>query len=454
MTISPLGKNLIIASVGSIIAAAAYSGFWFTMAESIKADAANLGVHLMGPEASVRVGTVHVTGFPAALHVRIDGIDGDMAEQDGLRGGFSAPLVTGEASPFAPMTMQLTVPSLKMTAHQAADAEGQTVEMAAKLNAISGPVTFSTDGQVMSSLRLDDVSATVQVIKDAEVSVAANINVGQSTFEINSIASAYDIEYTLADAMVTLRDEVKGHKLAALTLQTPHGILALVKDASHVHEINIDGIHAVITPPGEEEMAVSTEQISLGYEQDGIDKGGKKAQMREWLRAETITLPDRIDTDLPFGRVIDRVRFDMSLSGVSHREIMQSKTVFSLLQDWRDNDGALTMTDFGFEYGPLSLGLSGDAALDQQMQPKGALTATIKGALEGIDTLVERGVVQEKRARTLRLMVTMLSLKSLGKDGNAITLPFRLDGGVIYMSDLPIERIPTIDWKRLGGSIL
>ncbi|MGH6961844.1 MAG: DUF2125 domain-containing protein, partial [Dongiaceae bacterium] len=89
---------------------------------------------------------------------------------------------------------------------------------------------------------------------------------------------------------------------------------------------------------------------------------------------------------IPLGPTLSQVSLDGKLMGSIPRG-----PIAEALAAWRDNGGAIELTNASVGWGPLFMTGNGTLALDQRLQPLAAGTARRRGYLAAIDALVAAG---------------------------------------------------------------
>lgn len=111
---------------------------------------------------------------------------------------------------------------------------------------------------------------------------------------------------------------------------------------------------------------------------------------------------------------------------------------------WRDAGGAAEMDHFYINWAPLRLAATGTLALDDRMQPVGALSTQIQGFLEAADGLYK---AKAMRARDLTLARVVLSSMAEAKNNiPTLTMPMSLQNSQILLGPVTVVQLPMIHW--------
>lgn len=136
------------------------------------------------------------------------------------------------------------------------------------------------------------------------------------------------------------------------------------------------------------------------------------------------------------GAAIETISLSFTVKGAVDREPSA----------WRDDGGTVELQRSEIAWGPLSATATGTLALDDRMQPMGALTARIQGYGAAIDALVAGKAIQPADATLAKFALGTLS--KTGADGKPrIEAPVTLQNGFLYLGAAKLARLPEIAWK-------
>ncbi|HTZ79149.1 MAG TPA: DUF2125 domain-containing protein [Stellaceae bacterium] len=140
------------------------------------------------------------------------------------------------------------------------------------------------------------------------------------------------------------------------------------------------------------------------------------------------------------GRVIDEVSARATLKGV----IPAGPTPEALAR-WRDDGGTLELQLTRLVWGPLQANADGTLALDQQLQPEGAMRATIVGPGAIPDAMVASGAMRPNDGQLAKIALGLMSKP--GANGTPqVTLPARVQNGNLYLGPARLLAMPRIAW--------
>lgn len=151
-----------------------------------------------------------------------------------------------------------------------------------------------------------------------------------------------------------------------------------------------------------------------------------------------LTLPAALP---PFGNIVDGLSVTATLKG----RLPYGAPTPSLTA-WRDDGGTLELTKAVLHWGALNIDATGTLALDGDLQPIGALKATIEGQNEIVDAAVGAGTLKPKDAGLAKIVLSVLAKP--GPDGRPqITAPIRLQDAHLFIGPARIAALPRIAWR-------
>ncbi|MDE2228542.1 MAG: DUF2125 domain-containing protein [Alphaproteobacteria bacterium] len=143
----------------------------------------------------------------------------------------------------------------------------------------------------------------------------------------------------------------------------------------------------------------------------------------------------------PFGTTIQDISATATIDGT-----MAPAPLPQMLDAWRRAGGAIELESAHLAWDKLDIDANGTLALDDDLQPLAALTATVRGQNEIVDAAVGSGAMPEGDAGLARAVLAMISQQ--GDDGRKqIRLPISAQNRRLYLGPAAIARIPTIDWR-------
>ena len=116
------------------------------------------------------------------------------------------------------------------------------------------------------------------------------------------------------------------------------------------------------------------------------------------------------------------------------------------LAAWRDDGGTLEIDRLALDWAPLDLRASGTLALDEALQPIGALTTEISGHGPLLQKLVTMGWVRQQDARIAGIAFGLL--EKPGAEGRPVLkAPVTVQDGYLYIGPARLAPLPRIAWN-------
>ncbi|SDH36099.1 DUF2125 domain-containing protein [Roseospirillum parvum] len=157
------------------------------------------------------------------------------------------------------------------------------------------------------------------------------------------------------------------------------------------------------------------------------------------LQLADLDLPPQ--AGLPLGSRLDNLDLDARLLGP-----LPALPVGEAVNAWREAGGTLEVDRLSLDWPPLDVLTEGTLALDDFMQPEGALTARVRGFFEAVDSLAARGVVRSRDASMARIVLGVLAKRPPGGGPPELKVPVTLQQQMLYVGPMPLLALPTIRW--------
>ena len=116
------------------------------------------------------------------------------------------------------------------------------------------------------------------------------------------------------------------------------------------------------------------------------------------------------------------------------------------LTHWRDDGGTIELQSLRLRWGSLLIDASGTLALDNTLQPEGALTATITGQDAAVDVAVMTGALKPEQANAAKTVLGLLA-KPSAQGEKAISLPITMQNRALFLGPAKIANIPPVPWQ-------
>jgi hypothetical protein len=321
------------------LAAAAYSGYWFTTAARLRAGVERWAAARQAEGRDLRWTSVAVEGFPLSFRLRVTAA--------ALRGErpvpfeASSPILTGEAWPW-------NLRHWRVSASAGAQLRTPIQDTALAAAALDGEIAFAASGGMAVTLRAHQIAATG----------GAALRVAEA-----------ELQFTLPDR----------------------------------------------APASHRDMAVAAA-----------------------LRLSGLTLPRPVP---PLGDTVDLLTLAGTVNGA-----LPLGPLRQALAAWRDDGGTVELQDGAIRWGTLSLAARGTLALDDALQPMGALTATVEDQNAVIDAAVAQGSLRVGDADLAKIFLGLMAQS--GPDGKRrLTVPLSLQKGRAYLGPAQIATLPRFTWE-------
>lgn len=174
-----------------------------------------------------------------------------------------------------------------------------------------------------------------------------------------------------------------------------------------------------------------------------LEEKAKSPSFAAEIRLKGVQLPKYLN--LPLGHRITHLFTDFKIIGSAP----DLKTLAGLSQ-WRDEGGTVEIDVFESKYGPLYLRANGTLALDNALQPMGAVTAKFKGFFQTIDKLKDARLIRSRDAAMSKVVLGVLAKRPAGGGQSTISLPLSLQESKLNAGPIRLMKIPPIDWTALG----
>jgi hypothetical protein len=175
----------------------------------------------------------------------------------------------------------------------------------------------------------------------------------------------------------------------------------------------------------------------------------KTASLRLTGAIHGLTLPKKARA--PLGRTIGGIELNATLLG----HIAPGKTgstTRETLAAWRDDGGIVEIDHFRLGWSRLILDSSGTLALDANLQPIVASSATIRGHGETLNALVGAGTLGASEALMARMAFGLLQRGGGNGKPPEIKISLTIQDGWLYVGPVKLLRLAPIKWQKHGRS--
>jgi hypothetical protein len=156
------------------------------------------------------------------------------------------------------------------------------------------------------------------------------------------------------------------------------------------------------------------------------------------VRLKDLTLPAPLP---PLGDTIEALTLQGAVKGA-----LPPGRLRDALAVWHQKGGMVEITGGALRWGALAIDATGTLALDDELQPVGALSATIEGDSTIIDAVVALGKLRPGDAQLLKSVLALVATPV--PDGRQrLALPLSLRGGRLYLGPARVAAVPRVTWE-------
>jgi hypothetical protein len=276
-----------------------------------------------------------------------------------------------------------------------------------------------------AAFRLHFADAAVAGVRPLPFTAALPMLVGET--------AAWDLQHWRLEAPQGLHVEVPGAG-EAITAAALDGSLGFGAPEGTAVDFTLHGITAGGVVSGLQ-VGDATAHLTIPAEPPASHRD---AAIAAAIHLAKITLPWQLP---PFGSDIEAVRLAATVRGA-----MPSGTLRQALDAWRADGGTVEVEDGALRWGKLAVTTSGTLALDDALQPMGALTATIEDHTAIVDAAVASGNLPADNANFVKAFLGLMAKP--GADGKKrLTLPVSVQNDRIYLGPAQIARLPRFTWE-------
>ncbi len=292
---------------------------------------------------------------------------------------------------------------------------------------IDADIAPETGGWLTAVQRLSDV-AIAAPRDDWEIRLPA-LSISVATldpFTVDFIPHpSFDLRYTVADAEYRIAGAIRRGTLGFTYDTSGQANSAFVRDLSGTFE-------------GAVGLDIGSMQADAKFDPAAAGADGHTVKIVLGLEGATLLQP----ANLPLGNLIKRIEIGAYVSGP-----LQPGRPSESLAAWRDAGGVLQIEKLFADWGPLAVTAEGTVALDGQMQPLFAGTATVRGYSEAIDALAQAGMMQPNQATGAKIALAAMAKPADDGGPPAAKLPLTIQDGFLFVGPIKLAQMPKILWQ-------
>jgi hypothetical protein len=230
-------------------------------------------------------------------------------------------------------------------------------------------------------------------------------------------------------ANLSLPDELVGFASASASGRMSLGKAAGTSLELSAHDVGGNGLA--------EGLRITGADVALDLP-DHAPSNHTEPSLAASIQLSQLTLPAAVS---PFGKEIETLNLAATLKGA-----VPPGKLRDALAAWRQDGGTIELTDGTLHWGALEASANGTLALDDKLQPIGALTATVVNHDAIVDAAVASGNLRARDAGLLKIVLGLMAKP--GTDGRKqLTLPVSLQNDHVYLGPAQIAVLPRFSWE-------
>jgi hypothetical protein len=220
------------------------------------------------------------------------------------------------------------------------------------------------------------------------------------------------------------------------------------RDDGRIQDLNAEVVKLsaafIPAPSGRGAMVAPVRYLTIGAARangslNSVPADGE-APVTLTVSAEAIGLPEGIRW--PLGSRIATAAVEGTLQGTWPA----GENLAARAAAWRDGGGSLEIQRFQLGWGPLALAAGATLALDDQLQPMGAGTSKLTGYAATLDALAANAVLTRSAVTAAKAVLSLMAGPAADGDPVEVEVPLTLQYRTLSMRQVPLLRLPEIDW--------
>ena len=145
------------------------------------------------------------------------------------------------------------------------------------------------------------------------------------------------------------------------------------------------------------------------------------------------------------GRTVQALDFDAALTG----PVPPGRSPAGRAEAWRDGGGTLALRTLELRWGPVVANTAATLTLDEALQPMGAGTLRLAGAVEALDAAAAAGLLTPRGAGTARTVVRLLSRVPADGGPPQLEVPLTIEDRTLTLARIPLTRLEPWSWPAV-----
>ncbi len=152
------------------------------------------------------------------------------------------------------------------------------------------------------------------------------------------------------------------------------------------------------------------------------------------------------DFSAPFlkGNPLSEKIQNLQVQATLHGEL-QGDSLVNKLRSWYEANGTIDLARLTVGWGPLNLQAEGTVALDENLQPLAAFSASVEGVNNMLDAMVKTKFISKKAAKLAKLGISLIATPTNDKTQEH-RISVTIQDGQLSIGAVPITSIPKIKW--------
>jgi len=160
------------------------------------------------------------------------------------------------------------------------------------------------------------------------------------------------------------------------------------------------------------------------------------------VNTEAIALP--ATARWPLGPNISSLSAEGALNG----PLPPVRNITRWAEAWRDGGGSLDISHLALGWGTLGLTSTATLALDDRLQPMGSGSARLVGYAETLDLFAASGLLSRSAATAAKAILSLIAGTGDSDQPSAVDVPLTLQYRTLSMRQVPLVRLPELDWPN------
>jgi hypothetical protein len=215
--------------------------------------------------------------------------------------------------------------------------------------------------------------------------------------------------------------------------------LVHVSERGRIQRIDTRFENVTMMPAGYAAIRVARMETGIAPDEAGASRSNPRPGLVVRAELFDLILPEAQNSAL--GRNIGQISLNATVLGpLAPGRLPEALTI------WRDGGGTLEVAKLMLGWGPLSASGDGTLALDEALQPVGAMTAKLAGYEETLQALIQAGIVRAKHGALVNFGLNAIASRPADGGAPYIEAPLTIRDGRLFVGPVALMPMPRIDW--------